>query len=290
MIEFLNNQGTDTVGLFSARQSKRIDDQGCADNMTISAIQNIQFITAELSKLSKRVIKLNPYLLADSFSYPSLCIKPYYPGETFDAMSFNLAMGFKYYDIHYDKMKLLLLYMRLHQFCSHFPNKDIKWHVYEDRFDILDSLYQFIATNPEFVPSNVEITFYQYGQYGYKNKLQCNLVPWQYKNTMQGTGNVEFNYNNIYYYFDFVMEKLDDKECDFTALLKERIRLARSMPYTTRTNSVDFLHPYNANRSYTYQAERQHWNRLDHNEKSIKNLSVLIREDTIPEAEFQCFS
>lgn len=293
LVQFLNAQNTDTVGLFSARQSKSLDDRGNEQNKTISAIQIIQFITAELTKLSKRDIRLNPYLLADSFSYPSLCVQPQSPGVTFLAMFAELFTDyrFRYYEVYFDEMKRLLLFMRLHQFCSYFPDEKIKWHIYDDRFDILTCLYDFVANNPELVPSNVEITFFQYGQYFYKNRVQLryNLIPWQYKQKVQGTGSIELNHNNIYYYYSFVMEKLNDKACDFVALLKDRIRLGRSMPPKTKINPHDFTQSYRPHTNFQYEATRQHVNGLDNEELKFRNIQDLIKQYSISEAEYECF-
>ena len=133
----------------SARQSKGIDAEGSITRRTGSCFTAIQKIADHLS------FTVEPFLLSDTW------------GDLPAGTSYNRLMGanFKKEKHHcnvYDDSKLTIVYAQIHHIATKHPEAAIVYDFYDDKFDILEKLFEFFSEFPEMLPASVTLCLHQY--------------------------------------------------------------------------------------------------------------------------------
>lgn len=178
-LEMLQEQYHEIVFMVgSNRQSLDIDTTN-AEGGTGSCYPALQQLSDEFQKrVSPIKCRVDQYLLADTY------------GKTPKGMNFQKAIekdkDFNFVRWLFDDSKLTVLYAQIHHAATQYPDAEIVFDFYDDRYvqrDILKGLGDFFNKNPDLVPRNVKLRLHCYAGEEVKDVA-----------TIQGTGLIDTSY------------------------------------------------------------------------------------------------
>ncbi len=154
----------------SARQSHEADHY-------CNKINNNGLAFKEIPKLCNFLdAKFDDFLLADVY------------GDLKTGTSYRRSMSgeiVRHGSWKHDNEKLTILYGQMHKIASKHPMQNILFEFYDDQINIIQPLYEFFRSNPDFIPSNISLKINNYNS--------ITKMPLSY-NKIHGTGNTDFNY------------------------------------------------------------------------------------------------
>lgn len=148
----------------SNRQSFEVDALNSFMRRTDSCFSGLMNLHMEIcqrlrqtSIYTRTAIKLDPYLLADTYGRLQA-------GESFGkAVKKKLLENMDGHESWlFDDSKLTILYAQMHKVASEHPDADIIFDFYEDRQSILEGLRDFFQNNQDLLPNNITLNLHEY--------------------------------------------------------------------------------------------------------------------------------
>lgn len=151
---------------FSARQSWRLDIANALNNNNHVSPPLFNSLRRYLEiRLPAATVKFNDTLLADIHrrKHDRLTFKEMEQRlqELRSTNSNNKPNRDGYADTICDITKVILLYFIAHQIASLYPHEKIVLNIFDDRIDILATLYEFYNKNRDLLPHNLSLRIYQ---------------------------------------------------------------------------------------------------------------------------------